>query len=145
MTIDSPANGTNVTSAKSVAIKVTATGPNLISKVEFYDNGKLAGTEDTDPFAYTWAVDAQANGTHKWTAKAFDKTTGASVTSTEVSVTVNVADATRDGRQGHRRGRDGSRPQQRRRSGRSCDLDSPVGPEPEHDHRYRQAGRPGSL
>jgi len=94
VTIDSPANGTNVTSAKSVAIKVTATGPNPISKVEFYDNGKLAGTEDTDPFAYTWAVDAQANGTHKWTAKAFDKTTGASVTSTEVSVTVNVADAT---------------------------------------------------
>ncbi|MDQ3630269.1 MAG: phytase, partial [Actinomycetota bacterium] len=87
--ISSPPSGTTYTSAQAVQIQA-AVSPDT-QRVEFYDNGVLKGTEDTDPFAFTWSIDESDNGTHSWTIKAFDGAGNVSVESAPVTLIVNVA------------------------------------------------------
>ncbi len=93
VTITSPTSGTTLTTAQTVTIKVEITGATTVSKVEFYDNDTLAGTEDTAPFAYSWSVTSAANGKHRWVAKAYNGTTLLG-TSAPVEVTVNISSST---------------------------------------------------
>jgi myo-inositol-hexaphosphate 3-phosphohydrolase len=93
VSITSPLNGTTFTSAQTVSATTSVSDNVGVSKVEFYDNGLYQGTEDTAPFAYSWSVSASNNGSHRWTARAYDAQ-GNSATSQPVDVTVNVPSST---------------------------------------------------
>jgi hypothetical protein len=86
--ITSPvANSTGIAPA-NLNIQANASDANGISKVEFYQNGKLLGTDQWAPFAYNWR--GIAVGTYQLTAKAYDKK---GLASTSASVTYQVVPA----------------------------------------------------
>jgi 3-phytase len=90
VSIASPAAGSRFTTAGTVAVAAATADDRGVTKVEFYDNGRLAGTEDTAPFSYSWAVSSADNGAHRWTAKAFDAA-GNAATSAAVDTDVAIA------------------------------------------------------
>jgi 3-phytase len=91
--ITSPATSSRYTTAQTVDV-VTSVGDNVgVTKVEFFDNGVYQGAEDTAPFAYTWSLSSGVNGTHRWTAKAYDAA-GNMTTSQPVDLTVDVTSVT---------------------------------------------------
>jgi hypothetical protein len=93
--IGSPASGTSYTSAQSVTITAAASdnqGVGVVSKVEFYDGATLKGTATTSPYAYTWPITATDNGSHSWTAKAYDALNNYA-SSSPVSLSVNITAA----------------------------------------------------
>ncbi|OHA81876.1 MAG: hypothetical protein A2675_01895 [Candidatus Yonathbacteria bacterium RIFCSPHIGHO2_01_FULL_51_10] len=89
-------SGASYTSAQTVTINATASDNSGVSKVEFYDNNVLKGTDTASPYSYSWSIASSAdNGTHAWTVKAYDAT-GNTATSGSVSVTVNIPIAVAD-------------------------------------------------
>src|SRR5438128_1580993 len=72
VSITGPASGTLYTAAQPVTITASVSASVGVSRVEFYDGGTLKGMGTAPPFAYTWAVTSAANGTHNWSAKAYD-------------------------------------------------------------------------
>jgi len=65
--ISSPAANTRFTAPASIPIAATATAASgrTVSKVEFYHDGLLLGTDTTAPYAYTWdSVPAQTAAYH---------------------------------------------------------------------------------
>jgi len=92
VSISSPTAGTTLTSAQTVAITVAAQDNVGVSKVELYDGGTLRGTDSTAPYSFSWAITSADNGSHSFTAKAYDAA-GNSKVSSSVSLTVNVASA----------------------------------------------------
>ncbi|MGG7055123.1 Ig-like domain-containing protein [Nitrosomonas sp. ANs5] len=92
VTITSPASGTTYTTAQTVTISASASDDVGVSKVEFYQNGVLRSTHSSAPYSVGWSISSAQNGTHSWTAKAFDAA-GNTNTSTAVSLTVNIADS----------------------------------------------------
>jgi len=69
-----------------INVGATATDDGGVSRVEFYDNGVLRGTDTTSPYAIALMVDFTV-GTHLITARAFD---GAGQSTLSAPVTVNV-------------------------------------------------------
>jgi chitinase len=63
-----------------------------VTRVEFYDGGILKGNATDSPYRFAWLVTSADNGTHSWTAKAYDAAANSSVSS-PVSLTVNIAAA----------------------------------------------------
>lgn len=70
--ITSPASGTTYTTAQTVRIVAAATDDVGVVKVEFYDGAMLMGTDTSAPYIYLWSITNADNGTHNWTAKAYD-------------------------------------------------------------------------
>ena len=93
VSITSPANNTTYTSAQTVIITASASDNVGVTKVEFYDGATLQGTDTASPYTYSWSITSANNGTHTWTAKAYDAA-GNSSTSSGVSLTVNIASST---------------------------------------------------
>src|ERR1043166_4411757 len=92
VSIASPASGTTYTTANTVTITASATANSKggsITKVEFYDGGVLKATDTTSPYTYGWAITSASNGTHAWTAKAYDSN-GNITLSSPVNLTVNI-------------------------------------------------------
>lgn len=89
VSITSPSNGTEYTTAQTVAVNATASDAGVIDRVEFYDNGGLKGTDFVFPYTYSWTFTSADNGQHDWTAKAFDGA-GNNTTSAVVLTTVNI-------------------------------------------------------
>ncbi len=87
--ITSPAVGGYYCAVATVNITALATDPDgTISKVEFYNNGKLITTENYAPYDWDWTnVDA---GDYTIIAKAYDNS-GNVTTSTPVSITVRAS------------------------------------------------------
>lgn len=85
--LTSPAAGAVYTQGDAVPLAATAAAADdaTISKVEFYDDTKLLGTDTTSP--YTLSVNSLAVGSHSLVAKAYDSL-GASADSTPVGITV---------------------------------------------------------
>lgn len=85
--LTSPAAGAVYTQGDEVPLAATAAAADdaTISKVEFYDDTKLLGTDTTSP--YTLSVNSLAVGSHSLVAKAYDSL-GASADSTPVGITV---------------------------------------------------------
>lgn len=84
----STTSSTSVSGSNSV--EITVTGTNTITKVEFYCDGVLIGTDTTsNPFSIAagWQTTTVSNGVHLITAKAYDNL-GNTAMSTPVSVTV---------------------------------------------------------
>src|SRR5439155_8613337 len=90
VSISSPLSGTSYTSAQTVTITAAASDNVGVTKVEFYDGATLKATDTEAPFTYAWAITSANNGTHSWTAKAYDAANNSKV-STAASLTVNIA------------------------------------------------------
>ena len=90
--ITSPSNNTTYTSAQTVTIAASASDRVGVTKVEFYDGTTLKGTDTSSPYTYSWSFTSADNGTHAWTAKAYDAA-GNSSTSSTVNLTVNISAA----------------------------------------------------
>ena len=82
---------TAYTTAQTVVITAAASDNTGVTKVEFYDNGILAATDTTSPYSYDWSISSLNNGTHTWTASAYDAAgnVGTSATST---ILFNIAE-----------------------------------------------------
>ena len=87
VSITSPPSGTEVSVNQNVTIQAVASDNRKVTKVEFYDNGVLKGTDTRKPFSYVWKADII--GTHDWTAKAYDSSGNSSVSSV-VTLTVDI-------------------------------------------------------
>ncbi len=85
--ITAPANGATV----SGIVNVTASASDNVgvTKVEFYIDGALAGTDTTSPYSFSWNTTGLVNGSsHTIASKAYDAANNVG-TSTTVTVTVN--------------------------------------------------------
>jgi endoglucanase len=88
-TVSLSSSSTNVTSAGTLNLSATA-GDNVgVVRVEFRDGTTLLSTDTSAPYSASVALTSAANGTHTYTAKAFDAA-GNATTSTPVTVTVNI-------------------------------------------------------
>ncbi|WP_318556464.1 Ig-like domain-containing protein [Geobacter anodireducens] len=87
--VSSPANGATV--AGTVSMAATASDNVGVSKVEFYVNNVLKGSDTTSPYAYSWDTTSAANGSYTLTAKAYDAAGNVGQSS---SVTVSVNNVT---------------------------------------------------
>lgn len=91
VSIISPVNNDTIT-AGNILIKVYATDNKEVTKVEFYIDNNLKGTDqagNADTFRYTWDASAETPGsTHSIYAKAYD---GAGNTATSTSITIVIA------------------------------------------------------
>ena len=64
-------------------ISATASDAGGVTKVEFYDGATLKGTATVAPYNQGWTISGSDNGTHSWTAVAYNGIT--STTSSPVS------------------------------------------------------------
>ncbi|MEJ2697721.1 MAG: fibronectin type III domain-containing protein, partial [Candidatus Sulfobium sp.] len=91
VSITSPTSGTTYTTAQTVTISASAAeSGGTISRVEFLDNGSVVASDTTSPYSYSWAITSANNGTHNWTARAYDATGNAAV-SAAVSLIADIA------------------------------------------------------
>ena len=88
VSITSPTAGTRYTTAQN--IQITATASTDTARVDYFDNGSLAGAEDALPFAFSWTVSSADNGAHSWTARATDEAGNVGTGSAPVAVTVDI-------------------------------------------------------
>lgn len=84
------ATPTTVTTAGNVTLSASASDNVGVTKVEFYDGGTLLNTTTTAPYSYVVTLTAAQNGTHTYTAKAYDAAGNIGVSANQV-VTVNIA------------------------------------------------------
>ncbi|HYH96700.1 M20/M25/M40 family metallo-hydrolase [Hyalangium sp.] len=89
--ITAPAAGSTVTGAATIA--VSASDDVAVSRVEFFVDGALKGSDTTSPYSYAWATTTSANGSRVLVAKAYDAA-GNVGTSASVTVTVNNVSTT---------------------------------------------------
>ncbi|MDY7226159.1 PHB depolymerase family esterase [Hyalangium rubrum] len=93
VSLTAPANGASVSG--SVQVTANASDNVAVSKVEFFIDNTLVGTDSASPYAYAWNSATATNGTHALVAKAYDAA-GNTATSSTVSVTVSggISDTT---------------------------------------------------
>jgi hypothetical protein len=87
--ITAPQNGASVSATFTIA--ASANDNVGVSRVEFYVDGVLRGTDTTAPYSYAWDTTTFANGTHSIFSRAFDF---ASNVGTSATVTVDVNNQT---------------------------------------------------
>ena len=68
---------------------------NGVTKVEFYIDSVLKGTDTSAPYSYSWDTTAYPNGSHTIFSKAYD---AAGNVGTSTTITVTVASATQASR-----------------------------------------------
>jgi subtilisin family serine protease len=86
VSISAPTAG--ATLSESTTITADATDETSVTKVEFFLDGTLLGSDTMAPYSYSWSTRAAANGGHTLTARATDSY-GNVGTSAEVSVTLD--------------------------------------------------------
>lgn len=84
--------GPTFTAAQTVTLAVDATDDVGVTRVELYDGATLMGTDTNAPFSYEWPISSTDNGTHNWTARAYDAA-GNVATSNGLALTVAVVPA----------------------------------------------------
>ncbi|WP_375770963.1 PHB depolymerase family esterase [Archangium gephyra] len=84
--LTAPANGATVSG--TVTLTASASDAVGVTRVEFYVDGALAGSDSASPFELAWSSTSVANGSHALSAKAFDAA-GNSATDADTSVTVS--------------------------------------------------------
>jgi hypothetical protein len=92
LSIAAPASGAILTSTNTVSITASALDNVGVSKVWFIHNGLVVSTSTAAPYEHAWTIAASDNGSHHWSAIAFDAA-GNSSTSAAIPVTVAI-DAT---------------------------------------------------
>ena len=88
--ISAPANNASVSG--TVSVTASAADNVGVSKVEFYLNGALQGSDTTSPYLYSWNTMTAANGSYTLSAKAYDAAGNVGQSAT-ITVTVNNAPA----------------------------------------------------
>jgi hypothetical protein len=91
VSLSSPTANTHFTAPASITMNASATDPDSgdsISKVEFYHDGLLLGTDTTAPYSYNWTGVPAQTAAYSLQAIAYD-TNGGSTTSTAVPVFVD--------------------------------------------------------
>jgi hypothetical protein len=88
--ITSPTSGATVSG--TTTISASASDNVGVSKVDFYVDSVLKGTDTSSPYSYSWATTAYSNGAHSLYTKATDAA-GNVGTSATISVTVSNAAA----------------------------------------------------
>ncbi|MCP4226239.1 MAG: hypothetical protein GY773_23125, partial [Actinomycetia bacterium] len=73
----------------TTAVSADASDNVGVTRVEFYDGTTLKGTDTTSPYSYAWTFSSIDNGSHSWTAKAYDAA-GNERTSSALSLTVDI-------------------------------------------------------
>jgi regulation of enolase protein 1 (concanavalin A-like superfamily) len=92
VSLTSPASGASFTAPASITVAASAADvDNNLSRVDFYANGTLIGSDTSSPYSIGWSN--VAAGTYSLTAIARDSA-GATRTSSAVSVTVTAATST---------------------------------------------------
>ncbi|WP_027483627.1 beta strand repeat-containing protein [Deinococcus pimensis] len=90
----STTDATTLNASGSVHLTATAVDTHgAISKVEFLQDGEVIATDTTAPYEYTATFDSHTqNGTHVFTARAYDNATptNSATSSTHVTVSVNL-------------------------------------------------------
>lgn len=85
--LTAPLDGTTVTGVTQVT--ASAADDVGVSRVEFYLNGALQGSDSTSPYSLAWEPSTLARGSYTWTAKAYDAA-GNVQQSAAVTVTVPI-------------------------------------------------------
>jgi len=89
VSISAPATGANYTAPATITVSATAGDPDgSVTRVDFYSNGQLVGSDTASPFSISWS--GVAAGTYSLAAVATDNG-GATTTSSPVTVTVAAA------------------------------------------------------
>jgi endoglucanase len=89
-TVTLASSSTNVTTASTITLTATASDNVGVARVEFRDGTTLLGTDTSAPFTQAVALTAANNGTHSYTARAFDAAGNATTSAPPVVVTVNI-------------------------------------------------------
>jgi|GEM_PF-2636302 len=84
--ITSPSSGQAVSG--TITVTVNASDNVGVTKVEFYVDSVLKSTDTTSPYSFSWDSTTVANGSHTFSAKAYDAA-GNVGTSSPISVTVD--------------------------------------------------------
>ncbi|KFE67540.1 Flagellar hook-length control protein FliK [Hyalangium minutum] len=84
--VTAPASGATVSS--TVTITASASDAVGVSRVEFFVDGALVGTDTASPYSFAWNSASVANGSHALMAKAYDAA-GNVGTDNDTSVTVS--------------------------------------------------------
>lgn len=93
-TVSLASSSLSVTAAGSITLTATANDNVGVSKVEFYEGATLLGTRSAAPFTQSITFAAANNGTHNYTAKAYDAAGNTASSTPAVSVVVNIPAAT---------------------------------------------------
>jgi endoglucanase len=88
-TVTLASSATTVTTASTITLTATASDNVGVTRVEFLDGATLLGTDTSAPYTQAVTLTSANNGTHSYTARAFDAA-GNSRVSTAVTVTVNI-------------------------------------------------------
>jgi len=92
ISISSPANGATVSG--TITISASASDNTAVTKVEFYLDGDLIGTDTASPYSMSWDTTLLTDGSYTLQAKAYDAA-GNAGSSSFVTVTVsNIIDNT---------------------------------------------------
>jgi plastocyanin len=86
VTLTAPASGATFLTTDSITFSATASDNGSVTKVEFFSDGNLVGTDTVSPYSVLATLTA---GSHSITAKATDNA-GAATTSAAVTITVNA-------------------------------------------------------
>ncbi|HVG57555.1 MAG TPA: PHB depolymerase family esterase [Hyalangium sp.] len=89
--VTAPANGATVSG--TVTITASASDNVGVSRVEFFVDGALVGTDTSSPYSFAWNSAAVANGSHALMARAYDAA-GNVGTDNDTSVTVSNSGGT---------------------------------------------------
>jgi hypothetical protein len=87
-TVSVTAPASNAAVSGTAPVTVSATDNVGVTKVEFYVNGALQGTDSASPYTFSWNTASVANGSYTLTAKAYDAA-GNVGQSASTTVTVN--------------------------------------------------------
>ena len=89
ISLDSIPASATYTSAQTVSIDANASANEGVARVEFYKDSELVETDEAAPYSCPWSISSADNGTHSWTAKAYDNA-GNVGTSDAISLTVDI-------------------------------------------------------
>ncbi len=95
-TVSLQSSATSVTAAGNVTLTATASDNVGVTRVEFYDGTSILASDTTAPYQFTGAFTSANNGTHPFTARAYDAA-GNVATSATVSVVVNISGGSSSG------------------------------------------------
>jgi hypothetical protein len=63
-----------------------------VTKVEFYVDGTIVGTDTSAPYSYTWSTTTIPTGAHSLTARAHDAAGNTATSTPQITVTVTTSD-----------------------------------------------------
>ncbi len=89
-TVGLSSSSLSVTAAGSIVLTASAADNVGVTKVEFYEGGTLLGTKTAAPYTQSVAFTSANNGTHNYTAKAYDAANNSASSTPAVAVVVNI-------------------------------------------------------